>query len=164
VSSPFNLRLRRNGGCGAFFFPLAWKADLLSTMRLKTEYLWIALGSALGGVARYWLSGMIADRLGKVFPWNTLAVNVTGSFVIGVIAAAAGSESRIDPHLRPFVVQFLMVGICGGYTTFSSFSLQTLNLLQEGQWLYAGVNVLLSVALCLVGVWVGYFVGQFINR
>ena len=113
---------------------------------------------------RYWLSGIVADRLGKVFPWNTLVVNITGSLAIGVIAAVAGSEGRVHPQLRPFVVQFLMVGICGGYTTFSSFSLQTLNLAQEGQWIFAGMNVLLSVALCLVSVWLGYLVGQFINR
>ena len=128
------------------------------------EWIWIALGSALGEVTRYWLSGIVAERWGTVFPWNTLAVNITGSFVIGAIAALAGAEGRIHPNLRPFVVQFLMVGLCGGYTTFSSFSLQTLNLLQEGQWLYAGANVGLSVVLCLSAVWLGYFAGHLINR
>jgi len=128
------------------------------------EYLWIALDSAIGGVTRYWLSGIVADRLGTVFPWNTLVVNITGSFVIGTVAAVAGAEGRVHPNLRPFVVQFLMMGICGGYTTFSSFSLQTLNLVQEGQWLYAGANIALSLALCLVAVWLGYLVGQLINQ
>ena len=128
------------------------------------EYLWIALGSAIGGVTRYWLSGIVANRLGTVFPWNTLVVNITGSFVIGAVAAVAGAEGRVHPNLRPFVVQFLIMGICGGYTTFSSFSLQTLNLVQEGQWLYAGANSALSLALCLVAVWLGYLVGQVINQ
>ena len=128
------------------------------------EHLWIVLGSALGGLGRYWLSGVIAARLGKVFPWNTLVVNITGSFVIGVIAALAGSEGRLHPNYRAFAVQFFMIGICGGYTTFSSFSLQTLNLLQEGQWLYAGGNIVLSVVFCLFAVWLGYFVGQLINH
>src|SRR5256885_4274434 len=96
------------------------------------EYLWIALGSAIGGVTRYWLSGIVADRLGTVFPWNTLAVNITGSFFIGTVAAVAGAEGRVHPNLRPFVVQFLMMGICGGYTTLSPFCLQAFNLLPGG--------------------------------
>ena len=67
-------------------------------------------------------------------------------------------EGRI--YLQPGARQFLMIGLCGGYTTFSSFSLQTLNLAQEGEWLYAGLNLLLSVALCLLAVWLGYISAQ----
>src|SRR2546430_3173967 len=100
------------------------------------EYLWIALGSAIGGITRYWLSGIVADRLGTVFPWNTLVVNITGSFVIGTVAAVAGAEGRVHPNLRPFVVQFLMMGICRGYTTLFSLFFQHLHLLQAGQWLF----------------------------
>jgi len=120
-------------------------------------YLWVALGGALGSVSRYWLSGLIAERYGHSFPWNTLVINVTGSFVIGFFAAWTEPEGRrlISPGVR----QFVMIGICGGYTTFSSFSLQTLDLLRERQWLYAGGNVLLSVVLCLVAVWLGYVLG-----
>ena len=125
-------------------------------------YVWVAIGSALGGVGRYWLSGLVAQRAGETFPWGTLLVNVSGSFVIGFIAALADPTGRflISPNSR----NFLMVGICGGYTTFSSFSLQTLNLAREGQWLNAGANAILSFALCMVAVWLGYFLGEMLNR
>jgi len=137
--------------------------DAVMPEALRT-YLWIAAGGALGSVARFWISGLVAERLGKIFPWNTLVVNVTGSFIIGVIAVLAGDQGRIHPQARTFAVQFLMIGICGGYTTFSSFSLATLNLLQDGEWLYALGNIALSVVVCLVGVWLGWATGQWINR
>jgi CrcB protein len=127
-------------------------------------YLWVGLGSALGGMGRFWLSGFIARRVGETFPWGTLTVNVTGSFVIGLLAALVGPDSRLNPRVNPFVFQFFMTGICGGYTTFSSFSLQTLNLVQAGEWLHAGANAALSVLLCLVAVWFGYSAGQLLNR
>jgi CrcB protein len=124
-------------------------------------YLWVGLGGALGSVARYWLSGLVAERWVTAFPWNTLAVNVSGSFVIGALAAWAEPEGRwlASPSAR----QLLMVGICGGYTTFSSFSLQTLNLMRDREWLYAGGNILLSVVLCLLAVWLGYLAGAVFN-
>lgn len=117
-------------------------------------YLWVALGSALGGVARYWCSGFVANRVGETFPWGTMIVNVAGSFVIGFFATLTASEGGLFVPTEARV--FVMVGICGGYTTFSSFSLQTLNLVHDGEFLYAGLNVLLSVALCLVAVWIGH--------
>ena len=125
-------------------------------------YLSIALGSALGGVGRFWLSGLVAQRVGETFPWGTLLVNISGSFAIGFVAALADPAGRflISSHARTF----FMVGICGGYTTFSSFSLQTLNLAQEGEWFRAGANAVLSVVLCLLGVWMGHFAGQLLNR
>jgi CrcB protein len=121
-------------------------------------YLLIALGGALGSVARYWLSGIVAERYAHAFPWNTLTVNVSGSLVIGVLAALTEPPGRW--LASPGVRQFFIVGVCGGYTTFSSFSLQTLTLLQDRQWLYAGGNILLSVLLCLVAVWLGYWLGE----
>jgi fluoride exporter len=124
-------------------------------------YLLVALGGALGSVSRYWLSGVVAARWGEAFPWGTLVVNVTGSFVIGALAALSVPEGRLLPP--PGVRLFFMVGVCGGYTTFSSFSLQTLNLLREGEWLYAGGNTLLSVLLCLVAVWLGFALGAALN-
>lgn len=127
-------------------------------------YLLVGAGSALGGVARYWLSGVVAARFGDAFPWNTIIVNATGSFVIGVLAALTLPEGRFSPKLHQFVFPFLMMGVCGGYTTFSSFSLQTLNLVQEGEWLHAGGNILLSLVTCLAGVWLGFGLGQFLNR
>lgn len=123
-------------------------------------YFWVAFGGALGSVSRYWLSGLVAERFGQTFPWGTLVINVTGSFIIGIFAALAVPEGRLDPHSRAFTTQFLMIGVCGGYTTFSSFSLQTLNLLRDREWLYAGGNIVLSVVLCMVAVWLGYLLGS----
>lgn len=113
----------------------------------------IALGSALGGVARYWMSGWVAERVGETFPWGTLVVNVVGSALIGALAAF-GDSARIG--LPSEMRLFLMVGVLGGFTTFSSFSLQTLRLMQDGDWTRAAGNVLLSVAVCLVAVALGY--------
>lgn len=124
-------------------------------------YLWIALGGALGSVLRYWLSGVVAGRVGETFPWGTLAVNVSGSLLIGFLAALTEPGGRW--FASPATRQFLMIGLCGGYTTFSSFSLQTLNLMREREWLHAGGNALLSVALCLLAVWLGYMLGEAIN-
>jgi CrcB protein len=124
-------------------------------------YLWIAIGGALGSVSRFWISGMVAERVGETFPWGTVLINITGSFVIGVFAAVTAPEGRWAAS--PAIRQFVMIGICGGYTTFSSFSLQTLNLLRDRQWLYAGGNVVLSVVLCMVAVWLGYVLGAMFN-
>jgi CrcB protein len=122
-------------------------------------YLWVGLGGAMGTIARFWLNGIVSRFFGETFPVGTLAVNVTGSFVIGVLGALTVPEGRLDSPSRTFATQFLMIGICGGYTTFSSFSLQTLNLLRDREWLYAGGNVILSVVLCLLAVWFGYLLG-----
>jgi CrcB protein len=123
-------------------------------------YLWVAIGGALGGVSRFWLSGLVASRFGETFPWGTLVINITGSFLIGIFAALVTPEGRLDSQSRVFVTQFLMIGVCGGYTTFSAFSLRTLQLMQERQWLYAGGNVILSVVLCMIAVWLGYLLGS----
>jgi fluoride exporter len=117
------------------------------------SYLWIALGGALGTTARYWLSGVVARSIGETFPWGTLVINVTGSFVIGFFGALTGPDGRV--FVGSTARQFVMIGMCGGYTTFSSFSLQTLNLMNDGEWLRAGANVGLSVLLCMFAVWVG---------
>lgn len=125
-------------------------------------YLWVALGGALGSVARFWLSGVAARQFGETFPWGTLIVNVTGSFAIGFFGTLTGPDGR---WLVPgwFRQPFFMTGLCGGYTTFSSFSLQTLNLLQNGEWGPAAGNVLGSVGLCLAGIWLGHVVAAALN-
>ena len=105
-------------------------------------YLWVAIGGALGSVARFGIGGFVSDKFGQAFPWNTLIVNVTGSFVIGILGALTAAEGRMSSQSRVFATQLLITGVCGGYTTFSSFSLQTLKLLKDGQWLYAGGNIL----------------------
>ena len=124
-------------------------------------YFWVALGSALGGIGRYWCSGLVAERFGGTFPWGTMLVNVVGSFVIGFFATLTGPDGRllVSPNAR----QFVMVGICGGYTTFSSFSLQTLGLLRDEEWLLGGLNVVLSVVLCMLAVWLGHVAAAAIN-
>ncbi len=125
------------------------------------NYIWVALGGALGTTGRYWLSGVVARMVGETFPWGTLAINVTGSFVIGFFGALTGPDGRV--FVGSTARQFVMVGICGGYTTFSSFSLQTLNLLHDGEWLGAGANIVLSVVLCLIGVWLGFILAGAVN-
>ncbi|MCW5553629.1 MAG: fluoride efflux transporter CrcB [Verrucomicrobiae bacterium] len=117
-------------------------------------YFWVAVGGALGSVGRFWLSGIIAGRYGETFPWGTLLVNLSGSFAIGFIATLTSPDGR---WLAPVGLrQFLIYGVLGGYTTFSSFSWQTLELAQNGEYWRAGGNVLGSVALCLVAVWLGH--------
>jgi CrcB protein len=130
---------------------------------MNLAYFWVALGGALGSVSRYWLTGLIGERFGEKFVWGTLIINVTGSFAIGVIGALAVPEGRMDTQTRQFASTFLMYGICGGYTTFSSFSLATLRYLQDRQWFYAGSNILLSVGLCLIAVWLGWMLGSSFN-
>ena len=125
---------------------------------MAVAYLWIALGSGLGGVARYWCSGLIADRVGVLFPWGTLTVNVAGSFMIGVAAALTGPDGRLFGH--PHAQHFVIIGFCGGYTTFSTFSLQTLALIRDGNWLLAGVNIALSVIACVAAVILGHWVAS----
>ena len=116
-------------------------------------YFWIMFGGALGTGARFWASGMVAERFGEVFPLGTLLVNISGSFVIGFFAGLTDPQG---PYLvGPRVRQFVMIGICGGYTTFSSFSLQTLELAREGDWFRAGLNSVLSLVCCLIAVWLG---------
>ena len=125
-------------------------------------YLWVAIGGALGSIGRYWFSGVIARHLGETFPWGTLLVNVSGSLVIGLFATLTGPDGRwlVPPWFRQ---QFFILGLCGGYTTFSSFSLQTLNLLEDGEWLYACGNILLSVVCCLLAVWLGHLLATSLN-
>jgi len=130
-------------------------------VRLIT-YLWIGLGGALGSMARYGCSSLAARWIGETFPWGTLIINIVGSLVIGFFATLTGPDGRalVAPDAR----QFVMVGICGGYTTFSSFSLQTLNLVRDGDMLKAGANIVASVVACLLAVWLGYVAAAAINQ
>jgi len=124
-------------------------------------YLWIAAGSALGGMARYGCNSLITAWFGAGFPLGTLVINIVGSFVIGFFASLTGPGGRV--MVTPDVRQFVMAGVCGGYTTFSAFSLQTLTLAQHGEVFRAGLNVGASVTLCLVAVWLGYLAAAVIN-
>lgn len=121
----------------------------------------VFFGSGLGGVLRWAVGGWIGQRTSPGFPWGTLVVNITGSLAIGLFAALSAHEGRWlgSTTWR----QLLMVGVCGGYTTFSSFSLQTLNLVHEGQWVRAGANIALSIGLCLLAVWLGHLLGTWMQ-
>ena len=116
-------------------------------------YVLVMLGGALGTGARFWMSGFIAERAGEFFPLGTLVVNVSGSFVVGFFAGFTGPEgpALVSPRFR----EFFMIGVCGGYTTFSSFSLQTLDLARDRDWLKALLNTVLSFVCCLASVWLG---------
>lgn len=120
------------------------------------SYLMVALGSALGGVARVALSGAIFRRWGTSFPWGTLAVNLTGCFLIGVFLSWAEVRFRLSPEAR----LFLMAGFCGGFTTFSTFALETTQLLKagfpSGALVYAVGSTVLGVGL----FWVGSVLGR----
>ena len=127
-------------------------------MGTGTTWLAVAVGGALGSLARFWLAAAMAMLTGPRFPWGTLLINVVGSFVIGLVAAVTLSPARIAMH--PDLRIFLMVGVCGGFTTFSAFSLQTLELLQScAAWPAVGY-VLGSVVFCLAAVWCGWLVGK----
>ena len=120
------------------------------------SYLLIALGSALGGMARHWCTTLVSARFDSMFPWGTVLVNVSGSLLIGASAAL------LDPGARwvngqAAAREFVMIGLLGGYTTFSAFSLQTLQLLRQEKWWLAAGNVSGSVTACLLAVWLGYF-------
>ena len=117
-------------------------------------YLLIAVGSAIGGAARYWVAQFVGARMGEAFPWGTLAVNASGSLLIGVLGAL--SHPNTLWHASPDARLFLMVGVLGGFTTFSAFSLQTLNLMRDGEGLYAAAYIAASVMLCLLAVWAGF--------
>ena len=124
-------------------------------------YLWIAIGSALGGVARHWCTLVATAWFGATFPWGTLFINILGSFVIGLFFALTGPHGRLDVSLDAKL--FVMTGLCGGYTTFSAFSLQTLSLFQDGAWFRGSAYIVASVVLCLIAVWAGYALAMAIN-
>ena len=126
------------------------------------SYISVALGSVVGGVARYLASVLFISQFGDGFPWSTLFVNVTGSFIIGFYSALTGPDGRLlaSPRQR----QFVMVGICGGYTTFSAFSLETLRLVQSGNVQAASLNLGISVVGWLTAVWIGHALATRLNR
>lgn len=118
----------------------------------------IAIGSVLGGCARYFISGAIARRLGETFPWGTMTINVTGAFVIGIVGARATHAGSLFASPGPWL--FAVTGFLGCYTTVSSFSLQTLTLARSGEPLHALGNIVFSVCLCLAAVTCGFLLGD----
>jgi CrcB protein len=125
-------------------------------------YFWVALGGAIGSMARLWLSVQVGLVTGLGFPWGTILVNIIGSLVIGFVATLTGPNGRVVVPIDARA--FVMVGLCGGFTTFSAFSLQTLELARDGRLLHAGANILLSVALCLTAVALGHWLAMLFGR
>ncbi|MBB5373155.1 fluoride efflux transporter CrcB [Acidocella aromatica] len=124
-------------------------------------YLWVALGGALGSVARYALGNAMTLALGASFPWGTLLINVLGSFVISCFGTIASAQGRFPLPLEARL--FVTVGVCGGFTTFSSFSLQTVELARNGHTGRAVFYVIASVILCLLACALGVSVAQAVN-
>jgi fluoride exporter len=122
------------------------------------RFLWICLGGALGTGARYLLSGGVLKLLGSSFPYGTLAVNLLGSFLLGGLMHVGLTSDAISPTLRIA----LATGALGGFTTYSTFSYETMRLLQEGAWLPAALNVALTVTLCLAACFVGFASGRWL--
>jgi len=118
----------------------------------------VAIGAAIGGVARYLIGGWLASLLGPDFPWGTVFVNVTGSFVIGVVLVLV-QGGALPAGARPFVA----VGILGGYTTFSTYSYETLELMTDGNYGVAVINVFVQLVLGLIGVYLGVVLGRLIG-
>jgi CrcB protein len=118
--------------------------------------LYIALGSALGGVGRYLVSGWVQRLAGGVFPWGTLLVNVTGAILVGMVYRYALDSAVVTVEVRAF----LTIGFCGGYTTFSTFSYETARLMEGGDWTRAGLYIVASVLLTLAGTFAGFALGR----
>lgn len=119
----------------------------------------IFLGAGLGGIIRYWVANSIYWFIERQFPYGTLVVNVSGCFLMGVLYVLILERFQgIGPQLRAF----LLIGLLGGYTTFSSFSLETLHLYESGSWLNAGLNIFLSVFLCIIATWFGLAGGKYL--
>lgn len=124
--------------------------------------LYVAFGGAIGTLARFWIAQLFTDLLGPDFPWGTVFINITGCFVIGAFGFLTGPDDRFP--VSHTIRQMVIVGFCGGYTTFSSFSLQTLNMLQKGAWGQALFHIMLSVVMCMLAVWAGYLMAAYINN
>jgi CrcB protein len=133
---------------------IARAAQLEFAGSMELAIVLVFLGGALGSMWRFWWSGLVAQRFGETFPFGTLVVNMVGSMIVGIVAALLMrvSNSGIATALQ----QLLVVGICGGLTTFSSFSLQTYNLMVDGRWLSALSNMVFSTGLCLGCVAAGW--------
>jgi CrcB protein len=123
-------------------------------MDVLNGMIWVALGSILGGMARYFISGTVARHVGETFPWGTMTVNVSGAFVIGLFGGLASSGHGVFAEPGPWL--FAVTGFLGCYTTVSSFSLQTLALARDGETARASGNVILSLVLCLSAVTAGF--------
>jgi CrcB protein len=120
------------------------------------KYLMVGIGGAVGSVLRFWVSSYLGERISTRFPYGTFAVNITGSFLIGLIVTLLASKANWDPNWR----YLIPIGFIGGYTTFSAFEYETLRSMQDGKMLVASLNVILSVTLGFAAVWLGTVAGR----
>jgi fluoride exporter len=114
-------------------------------------YLWIALGAVVGASARYFVGGYVARVIPATFPYGTLLINLTGSFVLGFFLIWIGERVLVDPHWRLLIA----VGFCGSYTTFSSYAFETMSYFEQGQWALMLANIVSNNLLCLAGALAG---------
>ncbi len=121
-----------------------------------SQLVYIAAGGATGALMRYWMSNGVYAFLGRGFPYGTLTVNVVGSLLMGFCYVFMIERMDVSVEWRAA----LMIGLLGAFTTFSTFSIETLNLLESGEQLKAALNILLSVTLCIIGCWLGMIVGR----
>lgn len=122
-------------------------------------YFWVGCGGFLGAVARYWLGGLISSQVATPFPLGTFVINVSGSLLLGFVATMGVDSGIIPPMLR----SALTVGFLGGYTTFSTWSLETMRLVEEGSYLLAAANALGSLTIGLAGLWIGVLLGRLLE-
>jgi|SRR5579859_5531840 len=123
-----------------------------------TKYLMVALGGAIGSMLRFWAGGYVSTRLGTRFPYGTFLINITASFLIGFIMTLLAERMHWGPNWRFLIV----AGFLGGYSTFSTFEYETFRVFQDGEFLVAGMNIVLSVAVGFLAVWVGVVTGRII--
>jgi CrcB protein len=119
-----------------------------------TKYLIVFIGAGFGGGFRYWFSSFVQKQFPPYFPWGTLAVNLIGSFILGMMIFGLDEKELISPSLKLFIG----IGFCGGFTTFSSFSLETFNLIRDAEFLFAGLNILANVVLTILGIYFAYLI------
>jgi len=124
-----------------------------------TKYLMVAIGGALGTALRFWVSEFVGNRMGGRFPYGTFVINCTGSFLIGLVVTLLAERAHWDPNWR----YLIPIGFIGGYTTFSTFELETFRSFQDGEALVASLNVILSVVVGFVSVWLGVIAGRTIR-
>jgi CrcB protein len=118
------------------------------------RYIVVFIGSGLGGTCRYWLSSLIQKNTVQYFPFGTLAVNLIGSFILGMMIFGLDEKDLISPSVKLFIG----IGFCGGFTTFSTFSLESFNLLKEAEFLFAGLNIFANLLLTILGIYFAYLV------